>query len=52
MKEQTDWFVQEAMNHEFTSQKMDEKWKRQIVERAANEIKTFSRYGSGNVGTM
>ena len=52
MKEQTDWFVQEAMNHEFTSQKMDEKWKRQIVERAANEIKTFSRYGFNKAHTV
>lgn len=45
MKEQTDWFFEEAMKHDFTSKPMSEEQKRHIVERAVDEITTFARYG-------
>lgn len=45
MKEQMDWFTAAAMEHDFSTGIKDATHKRQIVDRAANEIQTFSRYG-------
>lgn len=45
MKEQMDWFTSAAMEHNFSDSIRDENHKRQLVERAATEIKTFARYG-------
>lgn len=45
MKEQMDWFESAAMAHNFSSDIKSETHKRQIIERASSEIKTFSRYG-------
>lgn len=45
MKEQIDWFESTAMEYDFSSDIKNETHKRQIVERASNEIITFSRYG-------
>lgn len=54
MKEQMDWFIEHARNHEFST---DDKFKDQahkdrIIERAAYEIKTFSRYGFNKAHTV
>lgn len=45
MKEQMDWFTAAALEHNFSANIKDQHHKEQIVDRAANEIKTFSRYG-------
>lgn len=45
MKEQMGWFESAAMSHNFSKDIKNDNHKRQIVERASNEIKTFSRYG-------
>ena len=47
MKEQMDWFKENAISHKFSDSKMfdDEDHKRRIVERAADEIEKFARYG-------
>lgn len=45
MKEQTDWFFEEAMKHKFTVKEMSDDQKKHIVERAVDEITTFARYG-------
>lgn len=45
MKEQMDWFESAAMNHDFSKDIKNDNHKKQIVERASSEIKTFSRYG-------
>lgn len=45
MKEQMDWFESAAMEYNFSADIKNETHKKQIVERAAYEIKTFSRYG-------
>lgn len=42
MKEQMDWFKKSAMEYEFTTANIN---KQAIVDRAANEIETFARYG-------
>lgn len=47
MKEQMDWFKDNAMIHDFSTDSKfeDENHKRRIVERAADEIEKFARYG-------
>lgn len=45
MKEQMDWFTSAAMAHDFSTAIQNETHKQQLVDRAANEIKTFARYG-------
>lgn len=45
MKEQMDWFTSAAMEHDFSSDIKSDIHKQQLIDRAANEIQTFSRYG-------
>lgn len=47
MKEQMDWFKENAMNYKFSDSNLfdDIEHKKRIVDRAANEIETFARYG-------
>lgn len=47
MKEQMDWFKENAMIHKFSDDPKyeDEHFKKQIVDRAADEIEKFARYG-------
>ena len=52
MKEQMDWFVSAAMSHDFSKDIKSETHKQQIVDRAASEITTFSRYGFNKAHTV
>lgn len=47
MKEQMDWFKENAMNHKFSNDDKfnDVEHKKRIVERASDEIDKFARYG-------
>lgn len=47
MKEQMDWFKENAINHKFSNSNLfdDIEHKKRIVDRAAGEIETFARYG-------
>ena len=47
MKEQMDWFRENAMNHKFSDDPLfdDIEHKKRIVDRAADEIDKFARYG-------
>lgn len=47
MKEQMDWFKENAMAHEFSSSPLfkDLEHKKRIVDRACDEIDKFARYG-------
>lgn len=47
MKEQMDWFKENATSYKFSDDLMFDniEHKRNIVDRAANEIETFARYG-------
>lgn len=52
MKEQMDWFENEAMNHNFTSKELIIEQKRGIVQRAREEIEKFARYGFNKAHTV
>lgn len=54
MKEQMDWFKENAMNHDFSADKKfkDIEHKKRIVDRAADEIEKFSRYGFNKAHTV
>lgn len=54
MKEQMDWFKENAMNHNFSSDPKfnDIEHKKRIVNRAAEEIEKFARYGFNKAHTV
>jgi DNA polymerase III subunit alpha len=52
MKEQMDWFIDAAMKHDFTAHLQNPLHKQQLVDRAAYEIATFSRYGFNKAHTV
>lgn len=54
MKEQMDWFKEHAMKHEFStdSKFKDIAHKCRIVDRAADEIEKFARYGFNKAHTV
>lgn len=52
MKEQMDWFKENAMKCQFSSIPMDTKYQQQIVDRAADEIEKFARYGFNKAHTV
>lgn len=54
MKEQMDWFKDNAMNHEFStdSKFKDIEHKQRIVNRASDEIEKFARYGFNKAHTV
>lgn len=54
MKEQMDWFVEHALEHNFSDSPLfnDIEHKRRIVERAAEEIRKFARYGFNKAHTV
>lgn len=54
MKEQMDWFKEHAMKHEFSidSKFKDMAHKCRIVDRAADEIEKFARYGFNKAHTV
>ena len=52
MKEQMDWFTSAAMSHDFSSNIKSPEHKQQLVDRAADEIRTFSRYGFNKAHTV
>lgn len=52
MKEQMDWFVDAAMKCDFTTHLQNPSHKQQLIDRAAYEIETFSRYGFNKAHTV
>lgn len=52
MKEQMDWFIENAMKHDFSPEVVDPDHRRAIVERAAYEIEAFARYGFNKAHTV
>jgi DNA polymerase-3 subunit alpha len=54
MKEQMDWFIENAMNYEFSDSGLfkDQSHKKRIVDRAAEEIDKFARYGFNKAHTV
>ena len=54
MKEQMDWFKENAMKHDFSADQKfkDIEHKKRIVDRAADEIEKFSRYGFNKAHTV
>ena len=54
MKEQTDWFIENAMSHSFSEDPKfnDMEHKKRIVDRAADEIAKFARYGFNKAHTV
>jgi DNA polymerase-3 subunit alpha len=54
MKEQMDWFRENAMNHQFSSDLKfnDSDYKQKIISRAADEIEKFARYGFNKAHTV
>jgi len=52
MRDQMDWFENEAMNHDFTSQELTVEQKKNIVSRAREEIEKFARYGFNKAHTV
>ena len=54
MKEQMDWFRENAMSHEFSNDPLfnDINHKKRIVDRACDEIEKFARYGFNKAHTV
>lgn len=52
MKYEMDWFIENAMNHNFTSLPLTDEAKRQIIQRAKDEIEKFARYGFNKAHTV
>lgn len=54
MKEQMDWFKENAINHNFSADSKfeDMAHKQRIVDRAADEIEKFARYGFNKAHTV
>jgi len=54
MKEQMDWFIDNAMSYDFSTDEKfkDKEHKKRIVERASDEIEKFARYGFNKAHTV
>jgi DNA polymerase-3 subunit alpha len=54
MEEQMNWFIESAMNYSFSSSQMfdDPNHKKRIIDRAADEIDKFARYGFNKAHTV
>lgn len=54
MKEQMDWFIENALNYSFSESELfnDPEHKKRIVLRAADEIEKFARYGFNKAHTV
>lgn len=54
MKEQMDWFIENALNYSFSESELfnDPEHKKRIVSRAADEIEKFARYGFNKAHTV
>lgn len=54
MKEQMDWFIENAISYDFTEDAKftDLAYKKRIVDRAADEIEKFARYGFNKAHTV